>query len=227
MTDLTLSPTSPSGPVLILVGSPRRDGNSAVMARAVERGAEHAGHSVKLRFLDDHIGGLLRDCRQCRRPDGSCGIEDGYRELLLQDFLPAAGVVFCSPIYWYGLSAQTKTFFDRMFCYYAASHPDSATVMPRLARKRLGLVLASEESYAGAALGIVHQLQEYARYTDSQLAGVVRGTGNRRGEVVRDPADPIVQAERLGAELFARSYSDYRFDTLRNATVWPTSAHDS
>ncbi|MCZ7153591.1 ComEC/Rec2 family competence protein, partial [Salmonella enterica] len=79
----------------------------------------------------------------------------------------AAGVVFCSPIYWYGLSAQTKAFFDRMFCYYAASHPDSANVMPRLARKRLGLVLASEESYAGAALGIVHQLQEYARYTDS------------------------------------------------------------
>jgi len=221
MTDTTVSQTHSSRPVLILVGSPRRDGNSALMARAVQRGAEGAGHSVKLRFLDDHIGGLLRDCRQCRRPDGSCGIDDGYRELLLQDFLPAAGVVFCSPIYWYGLSAQTKAFFDRMFCYYAASHPDSANVMPRLARKRLGLVLASEESYAGAALGIVHQLQEYARYTDSQLAGVVRGTGNRRGEVVRDPTDAMAQAERLGAELFARPYSDYRFDTPRDTRVWP------
>jgi multimeric flavodoxin WrbA len=221
MTDMTPSQAIAPGPLLILVGSPRRDGNSAVLAQAVQRGAERAGTPVKLRFLDDHIGGLLRDCRQCRRADGSCGIDDGYRALLRNDFLPAAGVVFCSPVYWYGMSAQTKAFFDRMFCYYAASHPDSKEVLARMARKRLGLVLASEESYAGAALGIVHQLQEYARYTHSELAGVVRGTGNRRGEVVRDPTDAVAQAERLGTELFDRPYSDYRLDTPRDTRVWP------
>ncbi len=220
MTDMTPAHAIAPGSLLILVGSPRRDGNSAVLAQAVQRGAEQAGTPVKLRFLDDYIGGLLRDCRQCRRADGSCGIDDDYRALLRDDFLPAAGVVFCSPIYWYGLSAQTKAFFDRMFCYYAASHPDSRDVLARMGRKRLGLVLASEESYAGAALGIVHQLQEYARYTHSELAGVVRGTGNRRGEVVRDPSDAVAQAERLGSELFDRRYSDYLIDTPRDTRVW-------
>ncbi|CAG9180434.1 flavodoxin family protein [Cupriavidus respiraculi] len=220
MTDMTPAHPHASGPLLILVGSPRRDGNSAVLAQAVRRGAEQAGTPVKLRFLDDYIGGLLRDCRQCRRADGSCGIDDGYGALLRDDFLPAAGVVFCSPIYWYGMSAQTKAFFDRMFCYYAASHPDSADVLARMGRKRLGLVLASEESYGGAALGIVHQLQEYARYTHSELVGVVRGTGNRRGEVVRDPAGAVAEAERLGTELFDRRYSDYLIDTPRDTRVW-------
>lgn len=176
---------------------------------------------MALRFLDDHISSFLRDCRTCRLPDGECAIGDGYCSLFLDDFLPAQGVVFCSPVYWYGLSAQTKAFFDRTFCYYAASHPQSAQVLEGMARKRIGLVLSSEETYPGASLGIIHQLQEYTRYTHSELVGVVRGFGNSRGEVVRDPGAPGREAEQLGRDIFDRKYSDYRLDTPRSGRVWP------
>jgi multimeric flavodoxin WrbA len=206
--------------VLILVGSPRRAGNSAALAAAVQRGAEAAGHEVRLRFLDDHLGSFLRDCRSCRRPDGECAIGDGFRALLFEDFLPAEGVVFCSPVYWYGLSAQTKAFFDRTFCYYAASYPGSAQVMAGMSGKRIGLAIASEETYPGAALGIIHQMQEFARYTHSELLPVVRGIGNSRNEVTRDPDAPEAAAERLGRELFTRKYTDYRLDTQRSGRVW-------
>jgi multimeric flavodoxin WrbA len=206
--------------LLILVGSPRRTGNSAALARAVQRGAEAAGTQSTLRFVDDYVSTFLRDCRSCRSDDGACSIEDRFATLFLDDFLPAHGVVFCSPIYWYGLSAQTKAFFDRTFCYYAASHPDSTHVLEAMAGKRIGLVLASEESYPGACLGIMHSVQEYARYTRSELVGVVHGVGNRRGEVARDPNDPAAAAERLGREMFRRAYSDYRIDTVRDPQVW-------
>ncbi len=79
--------------------------------------------------------------------DGECSIEDRFRELFFEAFLPAEAVVFCTPIYWYGVSAQTKAFFDRTFCYYAASYPNSAEVVGRMQGKRIGLVLASEETY--------------------------------------------------------------------------------
>lgn len=206
--------------LLVLVGSPRKDGNSATLARAVERGAEAAGARIALRFIDDHVSGFLRDCRTCRGPDGECGIDDGFRDIFFEDFLGADAVVFCSPIYWYGLSAQTKAFFDRAFCYYAASYPTSADVFRGMSGKRLGLVLASEETYPGAALGIVHQMQEFARYTRSDFVDVVRGTGNSRGEVAQDPREPLQAAERLGREIFTRTYSDYRFDTERSPRVW-------
>lgn len=206
--------------LLILVGSPRRDGNSATLAEAVRQGAEAAGIAVRLRFLDDHVAGFLRDCRSCRGADGECAIGDGYRALLFDDFLPADAVVFCSPVYWYGLSAQTKAFLDRSFCYYAASHPHSAEVGRGMTGKRIGLVLASEESYPGAALGIVHQMQEFARYTRAAFVGTVRGVGNRRGEVAADPADPLADARRLGATIMTARYSDYRFDTERDPVVW-------
>lgn len=210
--------------LLILVGSPRRAGNSAVLAEAVQRGAQGPGARVAVRFIDDFISSFLRDCRACRLPDGECGIGDRFRSLFFEDFLPADGVVFCSPVYWYGLSAQTKAFFDRTFCYYAASYPGSAKVIEQMSRKRIGLVLASEETYPGASLGIIHQIQEYARYTHSEFVGVVRGVGNSRGEVTRDPGDPIVAAEQLGREIFERKYSDFRLDTQRAGRVWPADS---
>ena len=207
--------------LLILVGSPRRAGNSATLAAAVQRGALQSDVKVSLRFIDDSIANFLRDCRTCRLSDGECAIADNFRTLFFDDFLPADGVVFCSPVYWYGLSAQTKAFFDRTFCYYAASYPDSAQVIERMSRKRIGLALASEETYPGASLGIIHQIQEYCRYTHSEFVGIVRGIGNSRSEVISDPGEPLRAAEQLGREIFKRKYSDFRIDTDRSGRVWP------
>jgi len=213
------SPVSTPPTLLVLVGSPRRDGNSALLAQAVERGARQAGSVVSVRFLDDFIAGFLRDERSAGAGAGGQP-DDRYGELFLDQFLPAQGVVFCTPVYWYGMSAQTKAFFDRSFTYYAASHPRSRDVLASMAGKRLGLTLASEESYPGVGMGIVHQVQEFARYTHSQFVGLVHGVGNSRGEVARDPRQPLLAAETLGREFFTRSYSDYRLDTPREHHVW-------
>ncbi len=135
--------------LLVLIGSPRRAGNSATLAAAVQHGAEQAGAEVAVRYIDDFITSFLRDCRACRLPDGECAISDRFRTLFFDDFLPADGVVFCSPVYWYGLSAQVKAFFDRTFCYYAASYPNSPRVIERMSGKRIRLVLASGRNLPG------------------------------------------------------------------------------
>ena len=105
-------------------GQPRRDGNSAALAEAARRGAETAGISAELLFMDDHIKHFLTDLRHAPAPD------DGYDELFLRHFLPARGVLFCTPIYWYGMSAQTKAFFDRSFSHYAGSGNGPEDVNP-------------------------------------------------------------------------------------------------
>jgi multimeric flavodoxin WrbA len=180
--------------LLILVGSPRRAGNSATLAKAVQRGAESTGAQVALRFVDDFISSFLRDCRLCRLPSGECSIADQFRTLLFEDFIPAGGVVFCSPVYWYGLSAQTKVFFDRTFCYYAASYPDSARVIEGMSRKRIGLVLASEETYPGVSLGIVHQIQQFlATRIPSSLASSV-------ASAIAEARSAVIQATRFSRQ---------------------------
>ena len=206
--------------LLFLIGSPRRNGNCSLLAEAVAKVAKATGAEVTTHFVDDFVTEFLKDNRTNRREDGEDDSQDGFRDVFFNDFLPADGVVFCSPIYWYAMSGQMKTLFDRTFTYYAASYPESERVIEGMKYKRIGLVLSSEETYPGVALGPIHQIQEYSRYTHSELVGVVRGVGNSRGDVLKDPTKPIEQAETLGETMFSRSYSDYRIDTERPAKVW-------
>jgi multimeric flavodoxin WrbA len=206
--------------VLVLSSSPRRDGNSAALARAAAGGLQEAGHQAELVFAHDILAGFLRDCRTCRNAQGECTIEDGFAETFLQRYLPAEGFIAATPIYWYGMSAQLKAFFDRMFCNVAASSPRSAQVVTQMKGKRLALLLSSEETFPAVTAGLVHQFQEFARYTASTFVGMVHGVGNARGDVLRDPAAPVDQARRLGRNLFSQHAADYRIDTPRAGRVW-------
>jgi len=82
------------------------------------------------------------------------------------------------------------------------------------------VLVSSEESYPALLHGLTAQMQELCRYLRQDLVSVVHGVGNKRGEVVRDPADPVQAAHRLGVELFTRRVSDYTVATERAGTVW-------
>ena len=97
-----------------------------------------------------------------------------------------------------GTSAQLKAFFDRTFCYYAASYPGSAAVIEGMKGKRIGLVLSSEETFPMVSGGIISQIQEYSRYTHSTFVGVVHGIENSRGDVALDPCDPLADTRLVG-----------------------------
>jgi multimeric flavodoxin WrbA len=209
---------------LVLCSSPRRDGNSSMLAQRAARGLADAGHEVDLLHADDVLNAFLRDCRRCRKPSGECAIDDGFRNAFFDKYLPADGFIAATPIYWYGMSAQLKTFFDRMFCYVAASHPSSPAVVEGMRGKRIGLILSSEETFPMVSAGIVQQINEYCRYTRSTFVGVVHGYGNARGEVARDPHEPLAQAYRLGNELFTFRATDYHIDTPRDSRVWADPA---
>jgi multimeric flavodoxin WrbA len=206
--------------VLAVSSSPRRDGNSRLLAQSVLEGAAEAGHDTELVDLDDVLGGFLRDCRTCRGSDGQCTIDDRYGEMLLEQVLPADALVLATPLYWYGVSASLKAFIDRFFCYIASDYPRGEQVREQLVGKRSALVLSSEEDYRGAALGVIAQVQEMSRYLHHEFVGVVHGIGNSRGEVVRDPADPLGQARLLGSRLGELRATDHRVDTVRPKVVW-------
>jgi multimeric flavodoxin WrbA len=205
---------------LVLSSSPRHNGNSALLARAVSEGLIEAGHETEFVYADDILSGFLRDCRTCRKPDGECSIADGFRSVFLDHYLSADGFIAATPIYWYGSSAQLKAFLDRTFCYYAASYPRSQEVISGMQGKRIGLVLSSEETFPMVSGAVVCQIQEFSRYTRSTFVGIVHGYGNARGDVLRDPNEPIKAARRFGNEFFTRHATDYQIDTVRSPRMW-------
>ncbi len=206
--------------ITALSGSPRPDGNSRAMADALIEGAKQAGHDGEVFDLNEWTDGLLRDCRACRRGDGECAIEDRYRELLFERVLPADALVYATPLYWYGMAASLKNWFDRTICYLSASYPGSAAVMNGLSDKRIVLLVASEESYPGASLAMVAQVQEMTRYLGQELVRVVQGVGNRRGEVALDPDDPLGRCRQAGRDLAKLRYTDFSLRSERPGAVW-------
>jgi multimeric flavodoxin WrbA len=206
--------------VLILCASPRRDGNTWMLADHLLDGARAAGHNADAIDLGRMMNGLLRDCRRCRLPDGRCSIEDEYPALIHNLVVPADALVYATPLYWYGMSATLKNFFDRLICYVSASYPRHEEMAEGLKDKRTALLLASEERYPAAGLSLIAQLQEISRYFHHRFVGVVNGIGNTRGEVRFDPADPLRAAGELGAGIFDLHHSDYDLDAVRPNAVW-------
>lgn len=211
--------TGSGGRVLVLSSSPRLDGNSHSLAESLAAGARSAGHDALLVDLSLHVTHLLRDCRSCRREDGQCAIEDDHKAIF-DLYLTAEAVVYATPIWWYGISAQLKAFIDRIFCFISDSYPDVSDTRKLLPGKRAALLLSAEESNFAARLGIVEQISELCRYLDHQFVGIVTGIGNRRGEVTLDPVDPMSAAFALGRDILKTYNTDYKLVSERSKTVW-------
>lgn len=98
--------------VLILAGSPRKNGNSAALCEEFVRGAKEAGNDVELMYLRDKKIGYCIACYYCKDHDGVCIIKDDMAEIL--DKMNAADIiVMASPVYFYSIDAQMKALIDR------------------------------------------------------------------------------------------------------------------
>ena len=78
------------------------------------QGAQYKGHHVDMiRIMDQNIG-FCRACDGCVRNGGTCILKDDMADIL--DLYQKADVlVLATPVYFYGISAQMKTFIDRTY----------------------------------------------------------------------------------------------------------------
>lgn len=100
--------------IVVLSGSPRKGGNTDILAAAFIEGAESAGKSVTLfRTADMDIGGCL-GCGDCFVEKGLCVQKDDMSKI--HDALyNADALVLASPVYYWSVTAQLKRAIDRMY----------------------------------------------------------------------------------------------------------------
>lgn len=104
--------------IVVLEGSPNKNGSSNTLANAFIEGAKEAGHSV------DMIGAAhanIHPCTGCIHCgyEGPCVQKDDVDDIRAR-VLAADMMVFVTPLYYYGMSAQLKTLVDR-FCAFNSS----------------------------------------------------------------------------------------------------------
>ncbi len=181
--------------ILILKGSPRKKGNSSILADRVAAGAKQAGAEVESFTLQKMNIHPCKGCDACHKSEsGECTTQDDMT-LLFPKLRRADGIVIASPVYWFTLSAQIKACIDR---WYAFETPQGSA----LAGKQFALVLAygDTDPYTSGGINAIRTFQDICRYLRAQIAGIVYGSANDAGAIEQQP-ELLEKAYKLGQKL--------------------------
>lgn len=97
--------------VLIVSSSPRRGGNSDLLCDQFLAGAQAAGHQAEKVFLRDCKINYCQGCGVCNNTH--CCVQKDDMAALLDKMLQADVIVLATPVYFYSMDGQLKTFIDR------------------------------------------------------------------------------------------------------------------
>ena len=104
--------------IIVLMGSPNKYGSTRHLADQFIKGAEEAGHTAE---MIDVCHADIHPCTGCIHCgyEGDCVQKDDM-DIIRTKLLSADMVVFATPLYYYGMSAQLKMTIDR-FCAFNSS----------------------------------------------------------------------------------------------------------
>ncbi len=181
--------------VLILMGSPRKEGNSTALARQVAAGAEATGAEVESFSLHTMEIKPCQACEACQEATGKDCVIDDDMQILYPKLRQTHALVIASPIYWFTMSAQTKTFMDRCYALIGPQGYD-------LAQKRIGIVLTYGDSdpFTSGAINALRTFQDAFRYVGAEIVGMIYGSASEPGEIKANQ-DLMESAYELGKQL--------------------------
>ena len=166
--------------ILVVHGSPRKGGNSQIMADAFIEGARvaHVGAAK--------IHGCLA-CEYCFTHGGECCQKDDMQNFY-GDLEWADTVVYAFPLYYYSYPAQVKAFMDRQFCAIGGR---------KFAMKRTALLMPFEDKDITTADGLVKSFENYCH---QEILGIVLCNNSyEKGAVNGKPA--LEECRKLGASI--------------------------
>ena len=100
--------------IVVITGSPRKNGNSFAMTDAFIKAAEEKGHTVtRFDAAFKNVGGC-HSCMTCYSTGKACSFDDDFNTIA-PAILEADALVFTMPVYWYSIPAQIKGVIDKIF----------------------------------------------------------------------------------------------------------------
>lgn len=169
--------------IIVLNGSPHKEGNTAALVDAFKKGAEAAGHEVAVCPVGTmKIAGCL-GCEYCHtKGEGTCIQKDD-----MQDVYPVLNsadmVVFASAVHYFGFTGQLQCALSR---FYAGMKPAKAT--------KYGMLLSSGSP--GVYAAIETQYKSIIALCGGEDAGIVEVCGKDNKS---DAA--LAKAEEFGKSL--------------------------
>lgn len=166
--------------VLLINGSPRPKGNTAALTDLLE-GILRARGAVPSR-LDLRTAALppCSACDACQGPKGAPCVHGALVESFLGAVAAADAVVFLTPVYWWGVSAQTKSALDHFHARTAA--------FQTLAGKRLAVIATGADTQDNPQYRLIREqfacIAEFLNWTCVEAPAF---SAEAPGDVLKDP----------------------------------------
>ena len=184
--------------ICAFLGSPRKNGNTAHLLNWVLEEAKNAGNETELVYLQDKKISGCTECFTCQKimDNPGCSVKDEMQELYLK-ILKADCIIIASPVFCYWFSAQTKLFFDRMYCLI--KHLENSKFISLLKGKLCGLVVTAGSDKSGGADMVV---ESYKRITKAYK---MKDIGNLVALNISTKEDLLKLKLKEAARKFARN----------------------
>lgn len=164
--------------VIILSSSPRKHGNSDILADRFAQGAEENGNIIHKVFLAEKNIGYCRGCGVCNSTH-QCIQKDDMAEIL-DKMVNADVIVLATPVYFYTMDGQMKTFIDRTVPRYTEIRNKDFYFIITAADTEKANLERTMEAFRGFTEDCLHSANE---------AGIIYGTGAwQAGEIKNTPA---------------------------------------
>lgn len=150
--------------IVVITGSPRKNGNSFAMTDSFVKAAEEKGHVVtRFDAAMMNIGGC-RACETCYKTGKACSFDDDFNRIA-PAILEADAVVFTMPVYWYSIPAQIKGVIDRLYALVVGGRD--------IAGKECALIACCEEEDPSVLDGVRIPLERTAALNKWNMVGEV------------------------------------------------------
>lgn len=178
--------------IVVLNGSPRKNGNTSALVKSFTEGAQKAGHTVTEFFLDQME---IHGCKGCFGGDSSrecpCAQKDDMDQIY-PEVKSCDVVVFATPLYYWNMSGQIRTAVDRLF----ALEEGKEGILRGQGRGGVLLMAAEGEGFEDVVLYFDH-LMEHLRWDN--LGHVLAGGNMNVGDISGKPE--LQMAFDLGASI--------------------------
>ncbi len=158
--------------VLGVMCSPRKRGNVNILLEEALAGAAESGATTDMLRVADLKIAPCDGCLSCMKTQ-KCHIKDDMQDAYPR-VLAADGIIFASPVYFLGPTAQAKTFVDRLYVLYRAQ---------RLANKVGGIIGVTARIGHSEIWSFFNSFFSLNRMVPTDFVG---GFGRDDGDVRRD-----------------------------------------
>ena len=189
-----MSNTKNKHKVLVLLGSPRKNGNSAIIAREIAAGAESMGAVAESLFIQEMDIKACQACWNCQKPKSKgCVINDDMQKIFPK-LIEADSWVIATPVHWFNMSTQTKLWLDR--CFALSKYGDN----PFNKKIAIAIAYGDADPYASGAVNAIRSFQDSFKYVGANITGMVYGSALEKGDMEKNEA-VLIAAKKLGKSL--------------------------